>query len=70
MFTPEPSAKDKGPPEVDEDTAAKIEWLKHNKQPQEQVVAYTKETVKHRQKWIKAHRGQYQQAPSWQSIPT
>ncbi|XP_063965226.1 uncharacterized protein LOC135156591 [Lytechinus pictus] len=52
----EPSAEDQGPPEVDKDTAAKIEWLKHNKQPREQVVAYMKETVMHRQKWIKAHR--------------
>ena len=55
-FTPESSADYQGSSEIDEDTVAKIEWLKHNKEPREQVATYMKDTAKHRQKWIKAHR--------------
>ncbi|XP_041463557.1 uncharacterized protein LOC121414444 isoform X2 [Lytechinus variegatus] len=52
----EPLADHQGPSEVDEDTMAKIEWLKNNNEPQEQVATYMKDIVKHRQKWIKAHQ--------------
>jgi hypothetical protein len=49
-----------------DEAKTKIEWMKHNTQPEEQVRAYMKETVLHRRKFI--HPPQGTKAPSLDDI--